>query len=435
MSTEAAPRRELGPVLATFLVAGNVIGSGVYLLPATLGAVGSVSLIGWAAAAVGALLLAGVFSALAAVRPHADGVVGYATAAMGRLGGSQTAWAYWAACWIGNAAIALAVTGYLTFFVPALRAPLPTMAATVGAIWLLALLNLFGPRFVGRLQGATLAAGLAPVLAVGLLGWLWFDPAVFAGSWNVTGRPDLAVLPAAAVSVFWAFLGMESAAVVAAVVRAPGRNVPIATMGGVALAAVVYLLACAAIMGVLPAAELAASSAPFAAVTAKALGGAAAALIAACELLNAAGSLGGWVLVTAETSRATAAAGFLPRWLAPERPGAARVRNVLVTAALMSAAAAVTASATLAEQFGLLINAVVVLSMVVYAWCCVALWRFSPRARPLAVGGFVFCVALIAASGWRLAAIAAVLMAAAVPLHLLIEARRRRAFDRPADAP
>ena len=436
MNDSSGRRGKLGPVLATLLVAGNMIGSGVYLLPATLGAVGSVSLIGWFAAAAGALLLAAVFSALAALRPQTDGVVGYATEGLGGLIGAQTAWAYWIACWVGNAAIALAATGYLTFFVPALGSPAATLAATVGVIWLLTLANLFGPRFVGKLHGATLAIGLVPVLLAGLLGWAWFDPAVFTASWNVTGGSATAAIPAAAVSAFWAFLGMESAAVVARSVRDPARNVPIATLGGVGLAAVVYVLACTAIMGVLPAGALATSSAPFAAVAAKVVGGAAAAVIAACALLKATGTLGGWVLVTAETQRATAAAGFLPRWLAPDSEGAARLRNVLVTGALMSLAAAASTAPTLAEQFGVLINVVVVLSLVVYAWCCAALWRFGgARSRLLAAAGLLFCVWLILASGRELVLITAACLAASVPLYLLVDARRRRALTDSAAGP
>jgi amino acid transporter len=55
---------------ATFLVAGNMIGSGVDLLPATLGAFGSISVIGWVVSGLGAFLLAGVFVMLISLRPE-----------------------------------------------------------------------------------------------------------------------------------------------------------------------------------------------------------------------------------------------------------------------------------------------------------------------------------------------------------------------------
>ena len=61
--------RGLGPISAMFLVAGNMIGSGLFLLPASLAAIGSASLVGWVIASVGALLIAGVFATLGVIRP------------------------------------------------------------------------------------------------------------------------------------------------------------------------------------------------------------------------------------------------------------------------------------------------------------------------------------------------------------------------------
>ena len=424
--------RKLGPGLATVLVAGNMIGSGVYLLPATLGAIGSVSVFGWAIAAVGAMLLAGVFGALGALRPTTEGAVAYAGEGLGRFFGFQAGWLYWISCWVGDVAIAVAVTGYLTVFLPVLHAPPAAAAATIAVIWLLTLANLVGPRLVGLVQGATLVVGLVPVLAAGLFGWLWFQPDVFFDSWNVSGRPAAAAVQASLVSVFWAFLGLESAAMAAAAVRSPARNVPIATVGGVALAAVVYILATTALMGLAPADELATSSAPFAMAMQRIGGAAAAALIAACALIKAAGTLGGWILVTAETSRWTAAAGYLPAWLARVRADGSPAPALLCMAVLMSAVVCATVAPTLRQQFSVLINVTVVLSLIVYAYCCLALLRYSravgdARARRLlqatAVLALAFCAWVTAVSGVSTLAIAAGLMAVTALLWLLFRGR------------
>ena len=66
-------RRKLGPLLATIVVAGNMIGSGIFLLPATLAGVGSVTVIGWVVASIGALALALLFGKLARRKPMAGG--------------------------------------------------------------------------------------------------------------------------------------------------------------------------------------------------------------------------------------------------------------------------------------------------------------------------------------------------------------------------
>ena len=160
--------KKLGAFLATMLVAGNMIGSGVYLLPASLGAVGSISVLGWLAAIGGAALLGGAFSALTILRPTGTGLIIHVREAFGP--GSAFIWGvlYWFACWTGNVAIALAVTGYLGYFIPEVSTPPGATIATVGVLWLFTAANIIGPRFVARLEGGTLLLGLAPVLLIAL---------------------------------------------------------------------------------------------------------------------------------------------------------------------------------------------------------------------------------------------------------------------------
>ena len=420
--TETAPDgRKLGPLLATVIVAGNMIGSGVYLLPAALGAIGSISLVGWVISAGGALLLAGAFAALAVLRPHDDGLVGYVREAFGRFAGFQAGWLFWLTCMVGNVAIALAVTGYAAYFLPVLKAPAASAAMTVLVLCAITLGAILGPKAVGRFGAATLVLGLAPVLLVAGLGWLWFEPGVFLASWNVSGKTPLMAVEASVVSVFWAFLGLESANAVSAVVRDPQRNVPLAAMGGVALAAVVYIAAVTAIMGIVPAGELAVSTAPFALVVQRALGPAAGAAIAICALVKASGTLAGWVLVTGQIMRAAAEEGLFPRWLAKSRADGTPVRALLVLGLLMSLTALASVQPTLGRQFGTLTNAAVVLSLAVYILCAAALWRFTPGrgVRALAAGAIAFAAVAALVSGWGLLAATALTAAAGGGLYLV----------------
>ena len=440
-TTEIAHKRKLGPLLATFLVAGNMIGSGVYLLPVTLGSIGSVSIVGWVVAAVGALLLGAVFSYLALARPTANGVVAYAGEALGRFFGWEAAFAYWLTCVVGNVAIALAAVGYLAHFLPGLKAPIWTAAGTAALIWLFTLANIAGPKFVGRFHGFSLLLGLLPILAAAILGWFWFDPAVFAASWNVTDPPrsDASAVGLTLVMVFWAFLGLESASVCAGVVRDPERNVPIATFAGVLLAAVIYIAASAAVMGVLTAPELAASTAPFADVVARIAGPAAAAFVAACAVFKASGTLGGWILVSAETTRASAESGFFPRVLSGQRADGVPVRDLVVLAVLMTVICFLTVQPTIGGQFNVLINVATNLALAVYALCCLALLRFASAltrgrtvARAAAVLGFVFSVWSILVSDPNLLQVQGWLFLISLPLFALVWWAGR---SRPAPAP
>src|SRR5690606_19332225 len=112
--------RKVGPFLATMLVASNMVGSGIFLLPATLATVGSITILGWVVAAAGALLIAAVLAKLAQVVPRAGGPCAYAGEALGPYFGLQASVIYWFAAWIGNIAIAIAAISYLASFFPAL---------------------------------------------------------------------------------------------------------------------------------------------------------------------------------------------------------------------------------------------------------------------------------------------------------------------------
>jgi arginine:agmatine antiporter len=381
--TPRAGQKGLGPFTATLLVTGNMVGSGLFLLPASLAVIGSASLIGWAVAAAGAMALAGVFAVLGLIRPDPDGLVRYPAQGLHPALGFVAWLLYWVSCWFGNVAIAIAAVGYLAVFLPQLIGPWPSALAAVGLIWLLALANLRGPRLVAWLSGSTLLIGLIPIAAAIVFGFAAFDREVFAASWSVSGRPLVQVIPGSLVLIFWAYLGLESATVAARAIDNPRRNLPIAAVGGVALASLIYAMATAAVTGVIPAAELARSTAPFADVVARLVGPLAGALVAACALAKTLGTLGGWILVAAEAGRCGGASGYLPKALVAEHPEARLpVRGVLLTAVLMSLTSLATVSPTLTAQFNALINVAVLANMAVYLLCALALLRFSRDLAP-----------------------------------------------------
>src|SRR5262245_48331140 len=159
-----------------------MIGSGIYLLPATLAKVGSVTLIGWVVASVGALTLALLFGRLARRRPLAGGPATYAFDAFGSFAGSQTSLWYWASCLIGNVAIATAASSYLAAFFGIQPSAYQAGMITVVLLWLVTIINMVSPRFVGQVDGPLLFTGLVPLLLVAILGWIWFDPAQFRAS-------------------------------------------------------------------------------------------------------------------------------------------------------------------------------------------------------------------------------------------------------------
>jgi arginine:agmatine antiporter len=420
-----AGHRKLGPVLATVVVAGNMIGSGIFLLPATLAGVGSLTVLGWIIGTVGALALALLFGKLAQRKPMAGGPATYAFDAFGRFWGSQSSLWYWSACLIGNVAIALAASSYLISFMGITAGPVQGAVFTVVLLWLVTVVNLVSPRFVGQFDGLLLIAGLIPLLLVVTVGWAAFDPAQFSASWNVSGQPLYQALPNSLALVFWAFTGLESASVAAAVVDEPERNVPIATIAGVLIAALLYIAASVVIFGVAPASEIAASNAPFALAAANLLGASAGPLVALCGGLKALGTLAGWVLMSAQVSRAAADHGLLPQIFARTREGDTPVAGLLIAGLIGTVTILLTIAPTLGEQFGLLAEASTLFALLTYLGACAAALKYRvPGEKVLASIGAVFCVFVI---GWSTQdVLIATLISLAIFVMLYLPLSRRR---------
>lgn len=390
--------KKLGWGLAALVVAGNMIGSGLYLLPATLASVGSSSVIGWVIAGFGAATLALVFASLGKVYPGADGLADYTRRGLGRFFGFQTALAFWTACLVGNVAVAVAATGYLAFFFPILKEPVPATLCNLGLIWLTTGAYILGVKTAARFAALSLTIGLLPIVVAIIAGSTAFDPQTFAASWSPSGQSWTQTVPASLSIIFWAFLGLESAAVLSARVRDPARDVGRASVAGVLLATVIYIAATVTVFGVIPATTLAQSSSPYADLIAIVLGTSAAGIAAACAVIKATGTLSGWVMLGGETARSAARQGFMPSGFGQgERTPPA---NPLLGAAIMSIVAVISGQPTLGSQFGVLIGVVSLLTLVVYALCCIALLRraLTLKQKAVAVLGLIFAIAAVAAA-------------------------------------
>ena len=163
----AGPRdtlvRGLGPFATTALVAGNMIGSGIFIVPAALASVaGPVSLVAWGLVAVGFLCLVAVYADLASAYPVSGGLQIYAQRAFGNLAGLEVAFLYWASVVIANAAYMTAFVSYLAEFVPASRSPAVAFLEAQVLLWTLTLINLLGDRKSTRLNSSHSRASRMP---------------------------------------------------------------------------------------------------------------------------------------------------------------------------------------------------------------------------------------------------------------------------------
>ena len=216
---------KIGVVAATLMVAGNMMGSGVFMLPANLAAIGGVAVFGWIVTCIGAIALALTFAKLSSIDPAAGGPYAYTRQAFGDYMGYQTNLIYWLANVIGNVGLAVVGIGYLISFFPALKNPFAFALAQICVIWLFAYANMIGPKLVGRIQSVTTTLALIPIIGTAILGWFWFDGKTYMDAWNVTGKSTVSAIGMTLNFTLWAFIGVESASVSAGVVKNPKKNV------------------------------------------------------------------------------------------------------------------------------------------------------------------------------------------------------------------
>ena len=222
-----APPAKIGPLLATFVVANNMIGSGFFLLPASLAKSGGVTALAWLLGTTLALMLGAAFAQLARHHPDLEAQDDYIAPSLGRNASFLATFLYWVQSWIGNNAIAVAAFGYLMVVLPFDdNSGMVRLTGQLALIWAMFGLNLLGPKPIARFQSFCVVFGLLPVAVVLTAGWAFFDTGVYGDSWNVSGNSDLQVVFSSLAPVFWAFVGLETGAMVAGVQTATCRSPP-----------------------------------------------------------------------------------------------------------------------------------------------------------------------------------------------------------------
>jgi arginine:agmatine antiporter len=327
-----------GVVDATLLVTGNIMGSGIFMVPVALASFGSVASVSWLLSVVGAVCLALVYAKLSSGDDAAaGGSYGFTKKAFGPLVACVVNATYFLSVVFGNVAGALVGVGYVAYFVE--MGSWGLAVATVAVIWCVTSVNLYGPRVVMRVQGVCTVLTCVPIFFVAAFGWIAFDPALFWASWNTSGVSDALAVQRCLNVQLWAFTGLETAAAVSSIVRNPRRDVPIATCSGVLIAALGYTLSSTVIMGLFPASVLGSMSAPYAHAVRVILGGSdwGASLVAAFAVVGCVGSLAGWMLVAGQTSIAAADDGLFPSLFAAKNASGINQQGLLLVSALMTA--------------------------------------------------------------------------------------------------
>ena len=415
--------RTLGFWAVLALCVGNMVGSGIYLLPATLAPLGWNQLAGWLVTIGAALCLALVFARLSAKVPRAGGPYAYAQEAFGPLAGFVTAWAYWTMTWVGNGAVAVAVVSNLSLVFPAIGTTtgLPALLA-VACVWLLTTVNIAGVQAAGRVQEVATVLKLLPlVLLIALALWLFAsgaprapDPGVAMGAGGIATAAGL---------TFWGFLGLESGTVPADKVADPARTVPRATLVGVVLTGAIYFGISAAFALYMPVAEAAHSPAPVADFLGRHFGAGVAGVVALFAAISAFGTLNGFVLLQGEMPFAMARGGVFPRWFGVETAQGTPMRSHVLSSALLTVVTLLNYQRGMADLFALIASVSLAAGLMAYLMSALAALRLVPGDFRLATAAVVAAVFTLWAE-WGLGAEAvaygAALIVAGLPVYWLV---------------
>ena len=428
-------KRPMGLWMALALVMGSMIGSGVFLLPASLAPLGWNSVFGWLITVAGALCIAAVFAQLSRAVPKAGGPYAYTRAAFGDGAGFAIAWAYWISMWVGNAAIATGAVSALSRIFPAVGETGTSAAITVAIVWLFTLINIMGTKLAGQVQLVWTIIKLLPLVAViGLAAYVLADTGAATVRPFVASEISVSAISTATILTLWAMLGLETATVPADKVADPERTIARATLLGTGGAGLLYIFVCSAVVLMLPAALTAASPAPFADFVETYGGNSNAGLvIAAFAAISALGALNGWVLCQAELPAAMARDGLFPAFLAKAAPNGTPRNAHLFTTTLLTVVILMNSSRSMQSMFEFLIILTTSIVLVMYLGSTAAafwLWRKNRlqanAAFPLIMAlAAIYAVWTIYGAGLEPLAWGLALLVAGIPIFALVRLSKR----------
>ncbi|MGL5757807.1 putrescine-ornithine antiporter [Plesiomonas sp.] len=364
MATES---KKMGLIGLTVLVAVNMMGSGIIMLPASLAQTGAISLLSWVVTAVGAMCIAYTFAKCGAFCKRDGGMSAYSEEAHGKSSFFIASYTYYVCLVISAVAIAVSCVGYLKPFFPWLGlTPIHTFVGVVAILVLTMVANFAGPKITGQISGFTVWGIIIPVAGLSIIGWFWFDPKIFIAAWNPHADTTVHAVSSGIALTLWAFLGIESAGANSGAVENPERNVPLACLFGTAFAAIVYIASTSVIQGIVPNELLATSDAPFGLVFSMMFSPLVGQIVTALAVIACIGSLLGWQFTNAQVSKAAADSKLFPQIFSKINAAGAPVAGMLIMLAFELILACMTISPNLISQFNALLNLAVFINMVPY---------------------------------------------------------------------
>ena len=340
----------------------NIVGSGIFVLPAVVAAtLGAAAIIAYVICAIAAGLIALVFAEAGSRVSAPGGTYAYIETAFGPFAGFLAGVLFWfGSQMISSAAIATVFVGSLAALMPALGAPVPRAALLVLLYAVLAGLNVRGVRTGINIVEIFTVAKLLPLLLLVVVGAFFVHPSNLA--WTFT--PTFAQIGTASLLLIFAFMGIEGALTSSGEVMDPSRTVPRAVLLSLIAVTGLYIALQLVSQGVLGPALASDQTAPLAVVAKRTFGSVGGALLAVGAAVSAFGFVSGDMLATPRVLFAFGRDGFLPR-----KFGTVNERYHSPALAIAAHAAACCAFA-ITGTFRSLVILSTVATLLIYLGCC-----------------------------------------------------------------
>ena len=406
---------------STSLVVGNMVGSGVFLLPASLAIYGTISLFGWLFSSLGAILLALVFGELSKIsNKNPGGPYYYTRKSFGDLPAFLVAWGYWISIWCTNAAITVALLGYLGVLFPELNSnAMLSICTGLFFIWFFTWINSKKISTIGFVQTLTTALKIIPIVFVGIAGLFYIDFNNFY-PFNASGLSNLEAVTATTTLTFFAFLGMESATIPSDKVNNASTTIKKATIYGTLFAIVIYFTSTISIMGLIPLEDLTNSSAPFADSAEIISGPFSRKIVAIGAVIATMGALNGWILIQGQIPMSASIDGLFPKVFGKKNSNDSPISGIIISSVLISLLLLANYSKTLVEAFTFMIklSTLSVITPYLFSTACLALLSKTNNFRLIiSFLAFIFSIWIIIGCGLETVTLGFIMLLAGIPFY------------------
>ncbi|MGZ3778738.1 MAG: amino acid permease [Mucilaginibacter sp.] len=429
-------KNKLGLWTSTSLVVGNMIGAGIFLMPAAMASFGGIGLLGWVFSAIGSFLLAQVFSNLSRLLPGVNGgPYAYTRAGLGNFVGFLVAWGYCLSTCCACTGITVSFVGAMSTFFPALaKNPVASIVTGLTVIWFITWVNTRGVGTSGRFQLVTVLVKLVPLLLIGI-GGLFFIKMENFRPFNPTGMPTFSTITTVAAMTMFAFVGLECATIPAGSTENSGKTIARATTLGITIVALIYILSTFSMIGMIPAKTLGASTTPFADAADLMYGPWARYLVGGGVAVAALGALNGWTLVLGQVPYSIASDGLFPGIFARTNKKGVPSAGMFISYAIISCLMAMNYTKGLVEQFRFLLLLATMGILLPYLLTAVSYMIIAARQKSTAKAGLaaVFLLGLVASAyalweiigtGEKSIVYGLLFLLAGVPLYLWIKYKK-----------